>query len=70
MKQALILAITLTLLAGCQQSQQAHENKRDQDRMAMQLADAQRDRDTEKNQIDKLQADLTKVAAAATAIAI
>jgi predicted nucleic acid-binding Zn-ribbon protein len=61
-KTAAIVCLVTSLLAiGCDGPSKAQRDaKREQDRMAMQLADAERDRDTYKSQIDTLQAGLNQ----------
>jgi chromosome segregation ATPase len=49
----------LASLVGCATETVDKDTKRAQDRMAMELSDAQSQRDQYKSQIDKLQADLT-----------
>jgi chromosome segregation ATPase len=49
------------LIVGCEGPSKAErENKREQDRAAMQLADAERDRDNYKSQLDAMRANLAQ----------
>jgi chromosome segregation ATPase len=54
------IASFVPLFAGCQDSAAQRQAKREQDRMAMQLADAERDRDAYKSQIDALKGNLAQ----------
>lgn len=62
LKVSILGCVLLSLLAaGCEGPSKAErENKREQDRQAMRLADAERDRDNYKGQIDTLRSNLTQ----------